>query len=298
MKAVRLQAYGDVDQFRLEDVPEPSPGPGQVLVKVAVSGLNPVDLFTRQGFLAQYYPLDLPAVLGIDAAGTIAALGAGVTGFAAGDRVIARVPINGRGTHAGSVLVDAGGIATLPAGVSFEDGATLPLVGLTGRQSVDALRVKPGDRVLVSGALGGVGRVAVQYLKELGAIPVAGVRAARLEEGKALAGEAVDIETRPAAPTFDHAVSAAGPVAANVAAFVRDGGRIGSAVQTPADPAGRVEVIQIAGQDDPAMLQAIAEAGARGDLKLPVVKTFPLAELAAAHQALAADPRGKIVIVH
>src|SRR3954451_23151509 len=86
MKAARLQAYGDVDQFKLEDVPDPVPGPGEVLIKVAASALNPVDLYVRQGFLSQYFPMALPAVIGIDAAGTIAALGPDVAGFTVGDR--------------------------------------------------------------------------------------------------------------------------------------------------------------------------------------------------------------------
>src|ERR1043166_637746 len=75
MKAARLQAYGDVDQFKLEEVPDPKPGPGEVLIKIAASGLNPVDLYVRQGVMSQYIPLELPATLGIDAAGSVAESG-------------------------------------------------------------------------------------------------------------------------------------------------------------------------------------------------------------------------------
>ena len=75
MKAVRLQDYGDVNQFRLEDAPEPTPKAGEVVIEVAASGLNPVDLYIRQGYMKQYTPMDLPAIQGIDAAGTITALG-------------------------------------------------------------------------------------------------------------------------------------------------------------------------------------------------------------------------------
>ena len=300
MKAVHLQAFGDVDQFKLVDTADPVAGAGQVVIRVAASGLNPVDLYARQGYLQQYYPMTVPAVLGVDAAGTITSLGAGIGGFAVGDKVIAHLPIDGKGAHAELAVVPVAGLAKLPANVSFEQGAALPLVALSGRQSVDALGVKAGDRVLVSGALGAVGRAAVQYLKELGAVPVAGVRAVRLAEGKALAGEAVDIDAAPTAPSFTYAVSTAGPVAGKVFGFVKDGGTIASVVQTPegANPGERVKVVQILGHDDPVLLQKIADAAGRGDLKLPVAHTFKLADLAGAHTALATNPAGKIIVTH
>jgi NADPH:quinone reductase-like Zn-dependent oxidoreductase len=300
MKAVRLHAYGGVDQFKLEDVPVPIARAGEVVIRVAMSGLNPVDLYVRQGFTAQLFPMELPGIIGVDAAGTVTSLGSGVSGFAVGDRVIAHLPINGKGAHAEFAVVPVAGLARLPANVSFADGATLPLAGLTGREAVDALAVKLGDRVLVSGALGAVGRAAVQYLKELGAQPVAGVRANRLAEAEALFGKAVDIDRAPDSPGFDYAVSAAGPVAANVVRFVKDGGKVASLVQTPkeANPGGRVTIIQIMAHDDPALLQKIADAAGRGELTIPIAQTFPLSELAKAHQALAGNPRGKIVVRH
>ncbi|MHA1559464.1 MAG: NADP-dependent oxidoreductase [Alphaproteobacteria bacterium] len=300
MKAVRLQAYGDVDQFKVEEVPDLVAGDGQVLIDVVASGLNPVDLFVRQGFLAQMMPLDMPAILGIDAAGTVVAVGSGVTGFAPGDRVVAFLPLNGEGAHAERALALEAGLAKIPDNVSFEVGATLPLAGLTGRQAVDALGVAAGDKVLVSGALGAVGRATVQYLNEIGAKPVAGVRGARLDEGRALAGEAVDVEGTPSAPSFDFAVSTATSVAANVANFVRDGGKLASVVQTPdeANPGERIKVLGIFTQADAAQLQKVADAAARGDLSIPVAARYSLDQVAEAHTALAANPSGKIVITN
>ena len=297
MKAVRLPDFGDVDQFHLEEVPDPTPGPGEVLVRVAFAGLNPVDLYVRQGGFARQ-SIQLPAILGVDAAGTVEALGAGVTGFQAGDRVAVHAPLKGRGTYAEKVAVPAEGLAHLPGNVDFQAGAALPLVGLTGRQLVDTLGgVKAGDRVLVSGALGSVGRAAVQYLKELGALPVAGVRAERLEEGRALAGEAMDIGAG-GEPSFDYGVSTAGPVGGQLLALVRDGGTIAAAIPIPeeAKAARQVRVEVIMAHDDAAMLQAVADAVGRGDLVLPVERVMPLAEIAEAHRALAEGPRGKILI--
>jgi len=299
MKAARLQEYGDVNQFRLEDAPDPAPKAGEVVIAVAVSGLNPVDLYVRQGYLKEFIPIELPGILGIDAAGTITAVGEGVSGFAVGDRVVGHLPINGHGAHAQKAAVPVAGLAKLPANLSFEAGATLPLVGLTARDAVDALNVRPGQRVLVAGALGAVGRAAVQYLKEIGATPVAGVRGARLSEGKALAGEAIDVETA-AGAQFDHAVSTAPAVAGKVPALVKDGGTVASVVQTPpeANPGERVKIASIMTQDNPAKLQAVVDAAARGELDIPIAQTFPLAELGAAHTALSAAPHGKIVVTH
>ena len=210
MKATRLNAYGDIDQFSYGDAPDPVAGAGEVLVKIEASGLNPVDLYVRQGYMAERAPLEFPAIIGLDGAGTIAAIGGGVSGYAVGDRVIVKRPIGSTGTHAELVATTVDRVAKLPANVSFEAGATLPLVGLTGRQAVDALNVKAGERVAVAAALGGVGRAAVQYLKELGAVPVAVVRAEDLEAGKWLTGEVLAIGDSSRDRSFAKAIAAAG----------------------------------------------------------------------------------------
>jgi NADPH:quinone reductase-like Zn-dependent oxidoreductase len=298
MKAARLLAYGDVDQFKFEDAPDPVPGAGEALIRISAAGLNPVDAYVRQGFFAKYAPLQFPAILGVDAAGTIVALGAGLSDFAVGDRVVAHLPLNGKGGYAEQAAAPVAGLAKLPANVSFEAGATLPLAALTGQQAVDALGVKPGDRVLVSGALGAVGRAAVQYLKELGARPVAGVRGTRLGEGEKLAGEALDIEQAPASPSFDFAVAATGPAVVNTIKRLRDGGKLASVVQIPegANEGGRVSIASLMAHDDPAILQRAVSAAARGELTIPVAAKFKLSEVREAHRALAAGSRGKILL--
>ncbi len=177
MKAALLKAYGGTDQFVVEEVPTPEPGAGEVLIKIEASGVNPFDLILRQGYMAQHIPLPFPAILGGDAAGIVAKFGEGVTGFAVGDRVVGDFTANGRGAHAEYGVLPASSVAKLPDNLDFEQGATLVKAGLTGRQTVDALRIKAGDCVLISGALGAVGRAAVQYIKQIGAQPVAGVPA-------------------------------------------------------------------------------------------------------------------------
>ncbi|MBM2715152.1 NADP-dependent oxidoreductase [Mesorhizobium caraganae] len=300
MKAARLKAYGDVDQFVIEDVPMPKPEAGEVLIKIEASAVNHFDLIIRQGFMAQYIPLELPAVLGGDAAGTVVEVGAGVTGIAVGDRVIADFAANGRGAHAEYGVVSATAVARLPANLTFEQGAALPKAGLTGRQSVDALGVQAGDRVLISGGLGAVGRAAIQYLKEIGAEPVAGVRPDRLEEARQLAGEALDITELPGGATFDYAISAAAPVAGNLIRHVRDGGQIASVVPVPdgANTDNRVTIRELYHRADAATLAAVADAASRGVLTIPIAKSFPLDQIGAAQNAVAAGADGKVLLKH
>jgi len=254
----------------------------------------------RQGFMAQYIPLPLPAILGGDAAGTVATLGEGVAGLAVGDRVVADFAANGKGAHAEYGALPATSVAKLPAELSFEQGASLVKAGLTGRQTVDALGVKAGDKVLISGALGSVGRAALQYLKEIGARPVAGVRPERLDEARQLAGEALDITVPPASATFDHAISAAGPVAGNLIGHVRDGGKVASIVPMPEDanPGNRVSIHELYHRTDAAMLDAVLDAAARGLLVIPIALTLPLNQIGAAQEAVAAGAQGKVVLRH
>jgi NADPH:quinone reductase-like Zn-dependent oxidoreductase len=300
MKAALLKGYGSVDQFEIGDIPTPHPGPSEVLIRIAVSAVNPFDLILRQGFMAQYIPLTLPAVLGGDAAGTVAELGEGVTGFAIGDRVVADFAANGKGAYAEYGVVPASSVAKLPAELSFEQGASLVKAGLTGRQTVQALGVKAGDRVLVSGGLGSVGRAAIQYLKQIGAKPVAGVRPERLEEAEELAGEALDITMPPVNATFDFAISAAGPVAGHLIQHIRDGGQVASIVPVPEDanPGNRVTIHELYHRTDAAMLNAVLETAARGLLTIPIARTFPLDQIGAAQEAVAAGAQGKVVLRH
>ena len=151
MKAARLHSYGNPSNFTFDEVADPAPGPCEVLIRVIASSVNHIDLFMRQGTLHQMLPLEHPSVLGRDGAGTIVSVGAGVSGFKPGDRVAALFPLNGRGAHAELAVAPVGAVAHLPANVSFEEGATLPLAAVTGRLAVDALQVKRGARVIVSG---------------------------------------------------------------------------------------------------------------------------------------------------
>ena len=301
MKAARVHGYGDTDTIKYDEVPKPAAGAGEVLVKIEASSLNPVESYVRQGFLAQMIPLTFPFVLGLDLAGTVEAVGAGVAGFKAGDRVIGKLPINGNGSNQEYVVATPGQLAKLADSVSFAAGATLPLAGLTGRQAVDLVAPNKGDRILVTGALGAVGRAAIQYLKEIGAVPVAVVRASRKAEAAKLGVEVVAADDAAGKASFAGAVdTVGGDVVLHAAALVRNGGKVITAVQVPegANADKRVDLQNFWAKDDTAMLKQIADAAGKGLLTIPIAKTLKLSQVGEGHKLLAAGQvGGKIVFV-
>ena len=301
MKAARVHGYGDTDTIKYDEVPKPTAGAGEVLVKIEASSLNPVESYVRQGYLAKMIPLEFPFILGLDLAGTVEAVGSGVTDFKAGERVIGKLPINGNGSNQEYVVAKPAQLAKLADSVSFTAGATLPLAGLTGRQAVDLVAPKKGDRVLVTGALGAVGRAAVQYLKEIGAVPVAGVRASRKAEANGLGIESIAMDGSAGKASFAGAVdTVGGDVLLQAASLVRDGGKVITAVQVPegANADKRVDLANFWAKDETVMLKQIADAAGKGLLNIPIAKTLKLSQVGEGHKLLAAGQvGGKIVFV-
>lgn len=172
MKAMILEAYGPDAGFRLAEVPTPSAAPGQVLVQVAATSVNTVDTMIRQLGQAEL-PIspDLPAVLGMDFTGTVTAVGDGVTRFRPGDEVYgcAGGLVGLPGALAEYISADASLLARKPANLSMREAAALPLVGITAWEGLQRSGVAPGQKVLVHGGAGGVGHVAVQLARHLGA---------------------------------------------------------------------------------------------------------------------------------
>jgi len=172
MRAMILNEYGDNAAFQLTDIPQPSVKEGHVLVRVAASSVNTVDTMIRQ-LGQENLPLspDLPAVLGMDFAGTVEAVGGGVAKFSPGDEVYgcAGGLADLQGSLAGFMLADAKLIAHKPKRLSMREAAALPLVGITAFEGLQRANVQAGQKVLVHGGVGGVGHVAVQLAKHLGA---------------------------------------------------------------------------------------------------------------------------------
>jgi len=174
MKAVVLHEYGGHEKLRFEDnVAEPQVSGSTVLIATAAASVNPIDWKIRSGMRQKDFPLSFPAILGRDVSGTVRAVGTNVKHFKAGDRVLALTYT----TYAELVAVDDSDVAHLPDGLDLADAAAIPLIALTGDQLVRlAANVKKGQVVLISGALGSVGRAAVHTAKKMGAQVIAGVR--------------------------------------------------------------------------------------------------------------------------
>src|SRR5246127_3190972 len=168
MQAYVLTRYGGPRAMQLREVPEPTAGAGEVLIRVRAAGLNPVDYKVRKGF-GRVFHLDLPLVAGSELSGVAEALGAGATRFGIGDRVYARVDKQKLGAYAGYAVVDESFVAKMPRSLDFEDAAGMPLAGLTALQALRGLAITPGDRVFISGGAGGVGTLAIQLAVQMGA---------------------------------------------------------------------------------------------------------------------------------
>ena len=183
MKAICFREYGGPEVLRYEDLPDPVPARDQVLIEADATSVNPHDWKVRSGILQQHWPLDFPHVPGFDVSGIICAVGEDVQGFQIGDRVLTMA----KATYAELVAAPAVTLTRLPDGVDPVDAAALPVVALTVGQLVkNTIQVTAGQTVLVTGALGNVGRAAVHMANKLGARVIAGVRSSRLSEAASL----------------------------------------------------------------------------------------------------------------
>ncbi len=195
MHAVRLHDYGGPDKLKLEDVTRPQPEAGEVLIRVAASGVNPADWKTGEGLFKQFNPLQFPWIPGLEAAGILEAVGQGVTGFHQGDAVYG---VMGR-SYAEYAVAREGDIQPKPSKISFEEAAALPVGALTAWGAVvETANVQPGQHVLVHGAAGGVGSYAVQLARWKGAHVAGTASAANLDLVRKLGAEtAIDYNAGP-----------------------------------------------------------------------------------------------------
>src|SRR5271163_606535 len=189
MKAIVIHQYGGPDVLKFEDYPDPVPGPGELLVRVAAASVNPIDYKRRAGLTGDFYPLQFPGLIGVDMAGTVVKLGPGVEGFSVGDQVFAMAD----NTYAQLCVVKAAVLAKVPQGLDLIQAAALPLVTVTGNQLLAATGIKAGQTVLVVGAAGNVGRSAVFTAKSRGATVIAGIlqRQMQLDDTKTVGADQV-----------------------------------------------------------------------------------------------------------
>ena len=301
MKAVVLHEYGGPDKLVYEDVPDPVASKGQVLVRVAATSVNPIDFKLRSGTMKAYWPLELPTILGRDISGTVRAVGDGVTGFKPGDKVMAV----GDHAYAELAVVVAKDLAFVPANLDLVKAAALPLVTQTGEQLItQGTKIQSGQMILISGAVGSVGRSAVWTAKKAGAKVIAAVKKSQIKEAESLGADQVLALDDAAAMDklgFIDAVAdtVGGEIGQKLLGKVKQGGVYASVVGPPANakmhPTVKIESVQ--SKPDAISLRTIAEAVAAGQLVIPIDRMLPLAEAAKAQAAAEKGGVGKILLL-
>lgn len=302
MKAVLLYEYGDASRLRYEDVEIPACGDNEVLVRVKATSINPVDWKIRSGAAKERFPQDFPTILGRDLAGEVEACGRTVSGLPKGMRVMALA----NGTYAEYTVAKADVLSPIPDSLTFEQAAALPLVTLTGTQLIErAVKVKPGDTVLVTGALGGVGRSAVYAARKHGARALAGVREREREQAnRQLNADGVvaidkEEEIEKLLELDAIADTVGGPTVRRLLKALRAGGVLGSVLGAPEGANQHdVRVEAMMAVPDASRLYQLADDVARGEFAIPIARTMRLSEIAEAHRlAERGGTGGKIILV-
>jgi len=301
MKAIVVTEYGGPEKLEFRDYPQPQPGAGQVKIRVASASINPIDWKLRSGHAKALLKLEFPAILGRDAAGEVVEVGAGVTAFKVGDRVMGLV----QGAYAEFVVAAAEAWAKLPEGLSTEDAGALPLALLTGDQLIDATLGKTGGAgltVLVTGAIGAVGRVALWVAKQRGATVLAGVRAKQVEEARTLGAErvvALDDDAALEGLSVDCiADTVGGKTIEKLLPKIKSGGVIGSVLGEP--PGAKERGLTVFAFHTVPNSQRLGELGAavaHGGLVIPIAERFPLSDGRTAQELAERGGIGKVLLL-
>ena len=300
MKAVVVHQYGGPEVLKFEDYPDPVPGTGEVLVRVAATSVNPIDYKRRAGLTKDFYPMRFPGLIGVDMAGTVVKVGPAVDAFSVGDPVFAMAD----NTYAELCVVKAANLAKVPKGLDLIQAAALPLVTTTGSQLLSATGIKAGQMVFVVGAAGNVGRSAVFTAKQQGGTVIAGVLKKQMDEAKTVGADQVVATDDDAAiaslPLLDAvADTVGGRTAEKLIAKVKPGGVYASVVQVPQNAAkySSVKVVRVFSKFDRKTLEFMAEAVRDGNLVIPISQRLPLSEAAEAQSKAEKGGVGKILLV-
>jgi NADPH:quinone reductase-like Zn-dependent oxidoreductase len=303
MRAVVLHEYGGPEKRKFEDnVPEPQISGHTVLIAAAAASVNPIDWKVRSGVRQKVIPLSFPAILGRDVSGVVRTVGANVKHFKAGDRVLAL----SYATYAELVAVNDSDVTHLPDGVDLANAAAIPLISLTGDQLVRlATNVKKGQVVLITGALGSVGRAAVHTAQKIGAQVIAGVRAKELNDARSLGvSDVLAIDDDKAIEQFRLvnaiADTVGGEVAAKLIAKVKQRGSFGYTSVLPESAAAQnptVKITRVHTQPGPSKVREFADDVRDGKFVLPIGRRMPLRDAAEAHALGEKGGVGKILLL-
>ncbi|MEV7505878.1 NADP-dependent oxidoreductase [Streptomyces sp. NPDC093018] len=296
MKKVSFAEFGGPDVLRLTDAEEPHAGPGRIRIAVRAAGVNPVDWRIREGQKLGAHPTELPSGVGLDAAGVVDEIGEGVEGIEIGDRVFGE----GSSTYAEFAVLSAW--ARMPEGLTFEEAAGYPSVVETALRIVREVGVQPGQTLLVSGASGGVGSAVLQIARDRGITVIGTAGAANQDYLRGLGalattyGEGWVERVRRLGPVHAALDLAGSGVLRELVQLVGDPHKVVSIADLGAPEFG-VRFSGVAGSV-PDALAAAADLISRGKLHIPVEKSYPLAEAAAAHiDSRAGHTRGRRVMV-
>jgi NADPH:quinone reductase-like Zn-dependent oxidoreductase len=300
MKAIVVHEYGGPEVLKYEDYPDPVPGAGEVLVRVAAASVNPIDYKRRAGLTKDFYPMTFPGLIGVDMSGTVAKLGPGVEGFSVGDQVFAMAD----NTYAELCVVKADKLAKVPKGLDLIEAAALPLVTVTGNQLMLATEIKAGQTVMVVGAVGNVGRSAVFTAKDRGATVIAGILKKQFDQAKNVGADqlvATDDDTALVSLAQLDAVAdtVGGKTAEKLIGKVKPGGVYASVVGAPQSAAyyPSVKMVHVFSKFDGKTLEFMAAAVRDGKLVIPIGPRFPLSQAAEAHAAAEKGGVGKILLL-
>jgi NADPH:quinone reductase-like Zn-dependent oxidoreductase len=303
MRAIAVNEYGAPPA--LTDVPQPQPGPGEVLVRVRASSINGFDAAVAAGMLKGMMEHRFPVVLGKDFAGTVEALGEGAVRFAVGDEVFGVVmkPFLGDGGFGEQLAVgEQFGIARVPGGLDLPAAGALGLAGTAARNAIDALAPAAGEVVLISGATGGVGVLALQYAAAAGAEVIATARAGAEEEFVRGLGAShvvdhtgdLSAQVRAIVPAGVPAIVHLAGDGEQLAGLLAQGGRIVSTLGY--GPDRHAAAVAVMASPDAATLDRLAADVASGALRVPITRSYALAEVPQALVDFGAPHHGKLAV--
>lgn len=308
MKAAQFKEYGDASVVEVVEIDRPTLAEGQVLVKVEAVSLNPFDSAIRAGYMQQMIPLQLPVTIGGDIAGEVVEVADGVTNVAVGDVVYgqANVVAGNSGAFAEFAATAAGQVAKLPSNLSINEAASLPLVGVSAWQGlVQHIKLQAGQKILITGGAGGIGRVAIQIAKHIGAYVATTASGEGLEVAKALgADEVIDYTSQDFTELlsdYDAVFDTVGGEGLNsTLAILKSGGiavtMAGAYDEAAASEAG-VTAISESTQVTTDALNQLTQLIESGVVSAGIGKVFPLADIRAAFTARDTGAvKGKIVV--
>lgn len=305
MKVVRHHTYGDAGVLVYEETTRPTPGAGEVLVRVAATSFNSVDTAIRSGYMQQVFPLQFPHVPGLDVSGTVEETGADVSHLHVGDRVIGFLPMGGNGASAEFALAPADVLTAAPRSIPLSQAAALPTVGLSAWQALfEHADLAAGQRIFINGAGGAVGGYAVQLAHRAGAYVIA-TATPRSADAVGLHGadEVVDRTAVPVAEAVTEPVDVVlnlAPVAdpAALVGLVKPGGVFVTTVPpAPESATGEVRSVALFVRSDREQLAALVKQVDAGQLTVDVGSMVPLSELAAVHVSSESNElRGKVLL--